>query len=255
MFQGDLFDCCKRRVHYSERIGGLAPLTALALNIMNSIDRLFNNSGVCMKGKIYYQPDRHRWMVYWYDQIARKNRFITKYKGNHMPCTAFKMNDGQMVFDKKGRLIPDKKKCKGYKLAEKLLSTIQGRWEQHENGECAFRIEEFTKNGWTDTIEYYYKWIKEDIKPKRKPATIAAYESYGRNWVETFFTETPVRLHEIKADTLVKMLNFIIKGLKKKPSKNPNTELILNIHFESPDMTGAAIHRLLKEKYNVKTIC
>ena len=205
-----------------------------------------------MKGKIYYQRDRNRWRVYWYDQKARKDRFIYRYKGQFMACSAFKMKGRQLVLDNRGRPIPDKEKCQGYAMAQKLRALIQGRWEQHQNGECQFRIEEFTRHGWTDVVEYYHKWIEDAVKPRRKPATVKAYESYGRNWIEPFFTERPVQLHEVEADTLISLLNFIVKGLRKKETISPNTKLILEIHKMEPAFSGAEIQRKIKAEHGIK---
>ena len=210
-----------------------------------------NTGGLCIKGSIQYQIDRNRWRVVWYDEKAHKNRFIYKYDGGYMPCTAFKMRNGQLILNKKNHPIPDKSKCHGYKLAEKLRALIQGRWEQAQRGECVFRIEEFTKDGWTDTVEWYYKWIKEIIEPGRKPGTVKAYKSYARTWVEPFFTKYPVRLHEIEYDTLMKFMNFIIEGLEKKSKyENPKTELILKAHKKHPEMDSPELCSLVMKKYD-----
>jgi len=156
-----------------------------------------------MKGNIQYQADRNRWVLVWYDKKTRKNRWITKYKGRYMPCTAFKMQGGMVVL-KNGRPVPDKKNCQGYEVARKLRSNMQNRAEQANKGECVFRIEEFTQDGWTDTIEYYDKYIKDVVAKRRKPATVAAYQSYARNWIKPFFTEHPVNrsLPSIRSDCM-----------------------------------------------------
>lgn len=60
-------------------------------------------------------------------------------------------------------------------IAQKCLSQIQGRWEDHQQGLCHFRIEEFTGKGWTDIIEYYEKWLKEVIEQRKKPATLKCF--------------------------------------------------------------------------------
>lgn len=176
-----------------------------------------------MTGSIRYHSDRNRWSVYF------KRKTIYKYNGHYMPCTAFKMKNGQIILDDHGRPTPDRSKCKGYQLAQKLLSLIQGRWEQSIRGECKFRIEEFTKSGWTDTIEYYNKWIDEFVTKRRKPATVKAYRSYSRNWIEPFFTQHPVRLHEIEFDLLVKMMGFIIDKLRKKNPDGNVGKTALNV--------------------------
>ena len=118
-----------------------------------------------MKGKIYYQSDRNRWRVVWYDNKTKKNIHIYRYNGHFMPCTAFKKTNGKEIKGKNGTSLPDKNKCTGYKIADKLRSAIQSRYEQSQRGECIFRIEEFTRDHWTDTIEYYQKWLDDVIKP------------------------------------------------------------------------------------------
>lgn len=161
-----------------------------------------------MKGKPYYAADRHRWRVGWWDEKVKKFRLIDKYNGNYMPCTAFeKEKNGQYRLDGKERFIPDKEKCQGYKLAQKLLALIQGRWEQAQRGECTFRIEEFTKKGWTDVIPYFEKWL--ETKAKKKPATYKGYKSYFKNWIKPFFETHPIQLHEVQLDTLDKLLDSI----------------------------------------------
>jgi integrase len=160
-----------------------------------------------MKGKPYYASDRNRWRVGWWDEKAKKWRLIDKYNGNYMPCTAFKMNAGQILLNEKNKPIPDKDKCQGYKLALKLLALIQGRWEQANRGECTFRIEEFTKRDWTDVIPYFKKWL--GTKEKKKPATYKGYKSYFKNWIKPFFESYPVQIHEIQLDTLDKLLDSL----------------------------------------------
>ncbi len=139
-------------------------------------------SKVCMKGSIFFQKDRGRWAVSWYCQLTKRNYTITRYKGEFMYH---------------------------HKIAEKCLAMIQSRWEEHQNGLCQFRIEEFTGKGWTDVIQFYEDWMHDVIEPKRKPATVKGYWSYLHNWIEPFFSENPVMLHEIHLDTLNKFLNYI----------------------------------------------
>lgn len=95
------------------------------------------------------------------------------------------------------------------RIADKLISALQSREEEHKAGLATFRIEEFTGKGWTDAIEYFEEWMREVVEPKRKPATVKGYWSYFRNWIRPFFEKHPVRLHEIQLDTLTKLLNFI----------------------------------------------
>ena len=134
----------------------------------------------CMNGSIFYENDRGRWAVSW--RYAGKACLIRRYKGEYM-------------YDRS--------------IAEKCRALIQSRWEDHLNGNCQFRIEEFTARGWTDVIEFYSEWLETVIKPQKKPATYKCYKSYMVNWLEPFFTQNPVRLHEIQLNTLNKLLNFI----------------------------------------------
>lgn len=205
-----------------------------------------------MKGSIHYQSDRNRWRVVWYDNKIHKHHYIHKYNGNYMPCTAFIMKNSQIVLDHKGKATPDKARCQGYKLAQKLLALIQGRYEQSQRGECAFQIEEFTKSNWTDVIDYYQKWITEVIQPKRKPATISAYKSYLKNWIKPFFTNHPIRLHEVELDSLYAFLNFIIDGLEKNSySSNPKTKIVLKLHKKFPKLKSPGLRKKIIEENNV----
>lgn len=171
---------------------------------MDSIDKAKRNryplplkmkGGMCMKGSIHFQKDRKRYVVAWYCSVTKKPYFITRYKNEFMYHE---------------------------KIAEKCLSAIQNRWEQHQAGHCVFRIDEFTGNSFTDVIDYYKNWVDEVIAPKRKPATVAAYMSYYRSWIVPFFTEHPIMMHEIQLDTITKFLNYITAKLR---AKNPESNI------------------------------
>jgi integrase len=142
-----------------------------------------------MKGSIFYHKNRGYWVVRWYDTLTHRAYNIYAYQGDKM-------------WDRR--------------YAVKLLSIMQARWEQHQRGECTFRIEEFTKSGWTDVIEYYELWMKNVTEPGCKPATIKGYWSYFRNWIRPYFERHPVRLHEIQLDTLTGLLNSITLSGKGK---------------------------------------
>jgi hypothetical protein len=124
-----------------------------------------------MGGSIYFEADRGRWVVSWRAGQDGKAVKIRRYKREFMACTHY---------DKDGR--PDLRRCNGYKTAVKLRSLIQARWERYLDGKCEFRLEEFTGELWSDVIEFYKEWMRDDVVPKRKPATIHCYESYLRNW-------------------------------------------------------------------------
>ena len=133
-----------------------------------------------MKGSVFFDKDRGRWAVSWYWQGSP--RVIRRYKGEFMYHE---------------------------KIAQKCLAMIQGRFEQYQQGLCEFRIEEFTGKGWTDVKDFFTEWMDNEIRPNCKPWTVYGYESYWRNWLEPFFTQYPVMLHEIQLDTLNKLKNSI----------------------------------------------
>ena len=141
-----------------------------------------------MKGSIQFQKDRQRWCVSWY--YAGRHWTLTRYKGMLMP-----------------KIHPDKKKDEGHKMAEKLLAMIQGDYENYLSGYGSFRMEKYAQGGWTDVIEYFQEWL--ETKKRKKPATYKGYNSYFKCWIKPFFEKNPVMLHEIKLDTLDKMLDFI----------------------------------------------
>ena len=172
-----------------------------------------NREKLVKKGSIIFHKDRARHSVSWWCGFDKRTYVITKYKGLFMPCN-------QLSNDRQRCMNP--LRCDGYKIAEKLLHSIQNRLEEHLNGQCQFRIEEFTGKNWSDVLDYYENWMKHYIEKKRKPGTINPYWSYFRNWIKPFFTQHPVKLHEIRASTLDSLLNFIVDGLKKKHRK-PDT--------------------------------
>ena len=209
----------------------------------------------CMKGKIYYSPDRCRWRVYWYDEVAKKDRHIWKYKGEYMPCTAFKMNKGKPVLDKKNRLIPDKEKCQGYERAQKLLTMMRNRYEEAKAGLCEFRIEEFTKDEYHEVADFYKDWIENEVAKRRKPATIKAYRSYHKCWIKPFFNKANnVRLHEVDLGTLMSFLDYILNGLEKQVNAGANqkTQLVLQTHAEHPDLKSPALSKLIHNKHGIR---
>lgn len=148
-----------------------------------------------MKGSIVAELDRGRWCVSW-PQHGKRIK-VRRYNRQFMPITAFK--DGK----------PNPAKCYGYAMAQKLLAMMQARWEQHINGQAGFRIEEFTGQNWSDVCEFYQMWMRDVVEKNRKPSTIHCYWSYYRNWIAPFFKSHPVLLHEIKLDTINKLLNTI----------------------------------------------
>jgi len=133
-----------------------------------------------MSGSIFFQKDRGRWAInFWFQGKCHR---IVRYKGD------FLESEG---------------------MATKCLALIQNRYEQYLRGEYAFRIEEFTGKGWSDTLEFYREWMKDVVELSRKPATIKCYRSYYKMWIGPFFKANPVMLHEIQLDTLTKLKNSI----------------------------------------------
>jgi hypothetical protein len=205
-----------------------------------AVDSCGSKGEHCMKGSIFPQKDRGRWAINWYCSIQKRSFVITKYKNHFMPITHYERSpNGVPILDDKEFPIPDKGRCQGFKTAQKLLASMQGRWEQHVQGICQFRIEEFTGKGWTDVLEYYEKWMKKKIVPKRAKATIDGYWSYYHNWIKPFFQKHNYMLHEIIEGTLDDLLSDILEGLS---NKNPNGNIgktAQNIMY--------AFHRMMKQ--------
>ncbi|MFO7555035.1 MAG: tyrosine-type recombinase/integrase, partial [Desulfobacterales bacterium] len=143
-----------------------------------------------MPGTYWQQGDR--WIVGWWDKESKKQHKITRYEGLPMYHEAY---------------------------AIQILSELRAEWKMSLKGLCQFRIEKWTGKGFTDVIEYYEQWLKEVIEPKRKPGTVKAYQSYLDNWIAPFFRKYAIMLHETQLDTLNKLLNTILKGLKEKAEK------------------------------------
>jgi len=139
-----------------------------------------------MKGSIYFQKDRGRWIVSWFED--GKIHKITRY-------------NGELMYHRK--------------IAEKCLASIQARKEDSTHGLCRFDIREFTGKNWSDTIDYLETWI-EAVEDTLSPATYKDYRNSIRNHLIPFFRSHPVMLHEIQYDTLVTLLNSIKRSGKGK---------------------------------------
>src|SRR5208283_701652 len=108
----------------------------------------------------------------------------------------------------------DEKKDIGYITAQKLLSLIQGDWERHLRGEILFRIEKYIGEVLTDIVPYLEQWL-EDRRPNLTPGGYIKYRTAVRNYLIPFFRDIcPVMLHEVRYDTLVRLMNWI-KGSGK----------------------------------------
>ena len=136
-----------------------------------------------MSGSVFFRKDRRQWAIAWYWQ--KKRFIISRYKGRLMQQTH-----------------PNPKKDQGHIDANRLLAQMQG---DVENG--VFRLEKYTKEGWTDTLSFFEEWL--ETKKKKKPATYKGYRSYYKNWIEPFFVVHPVFLHDIQLDTLDALLDSI----------------------------------------------
>lgn len=146
-----------------------------------------------MKGSIYLRKDVRipYWFVQWY--MNRKSYKISKYIGEREPMY---------------QTHPVKERDAGYRKAQKLLALIQGDWERHERGEIIFRIEKYTREFYTDVIPYLQEWL-DAKEPELTPGGFDKYKRDVKNYLVPFFTENPVMLHEIRYDTLIKLVNFI----------------------------------------------
>jgi len=127
----------------------------------------------------YWEQDG-RWVVGWWHTEHKKQYKISRYEGMTMRHEDY---------------------------AKQLLAEIRAAWKMHQKGLAPFRIEKWTKKGYTDVIEFFEEWLK--TKKKKKPSTYKGYKSYLKTWIAPFFEKHPVMLHEIQLDTLDKMLDFI----------------------------------------------
>ncbi|MGD0821576.1 MAG: tyrosine-type recombinase/integrase [Desulfomonilia bacterium] len=166
-------------------------LTRVAANSIISPNS--NVGGVCVKGSIVLRSDVKvpYWVVSWPHQ--GKVYKITKYPGEKEPMY---------------QRHPKKDHDIGYKKAEKLRALMQG---DEERG--IFRIEKFIGEHLTDIIPYLENWL-EDRRPNLTPGGYIKYRTAVRNYLIPFFKEHPVMLHEIRYDTLVRLLNWV-KGSGK----------------------------------------
>ena len=201
----------------------MTPQEKYIIQLQKALKTQIGQSDV-MKGFVQYQADRCRWAVAWWDTQTTKKLLITRYKGELIPCTAFKTERGVPLLDEKGRLIPDPDKCQGHARAERMLQEIRRRQEQADKGECQFRIEEFTKANYVAVADAYETWLKEVIKPNRKPGTTKGYESYLKIWIRPWFEKHPTPLHEIDLTHLMSFLTHLKTNLAAN-NPNPNANI------------------------------
>jgi integrase len=178
--------------------------------------------GVCMKGKVYLRDDVRLpyWFVRWH--MAGKSYKIPRYIGEREP-----MYQTHSVRERDA----------GYRKAQKLLALIQGDWERHERGEVAFRIEKYTGELYTDVIPYLQDWL-DAREPTLTPGGYAKYKRDVNNYLIPFFTKYPVMLHEIRYDTLIKLVNFIDGSGKQKKNVVDTLRCCLRFAHKSERISG-----------------
>jgi integrase len=170
-------------------------LTTPNIEIYTQLPDLSGEGGVCMKGSIILRTDVKvpYWIVHWSHQ--GKVYKISKYLGESDPMY---------------QRHPDKTRDIGYKKAEKLRSQMQADVERG-----VFRIEKYIGEYQTDVIPYMEQWL-EDRRPNLTPGGYIKYRTAVRNYLIPFFIDNPVMLHEIRYDTLHKLLNWIPGSGKHK---------------------------------------
>lgn len=156
---------------------------------------IWSIGGVCMKGSISLRTDRKSpyWIVNW-PQDGRVYK-ISRYLGER-----------ELMYQT--HALPHKDI--GYKKAQKLLHMMQSDVERD-----VFRIDKYTGTITTDIIPYLQEWLAA----RESSLTPGGYEKYKiavNKHLIPFFTENPVMLHEIRYDTLIKLMNWIPGGGKNK---------------------------------------
>ena len=135
-----------------------------------------------MKGKIGYAAHVKRYYVSWYDREHQKTYKVYHYKG-------------EPLYDSR--------------MAERLLSCMQADVEKG-----VFRIEEYTELP-CKVSDYLKEWL-ETVKPTLAPATYKDYRGSIENYLIPFFEKERIRLHEVRYDTLMRILNSINREGKGK---------------------------------------
>lgn len=139
--------------------------------------------GWCMSGSIHYHKQAKCWFVLWYDKTQGKAVKIYRYRG-------------EKIYDRR--------------IAQKLLAQMQG---DTENG--VFRLEKFTKQEWSEPADYLWRWLAA-IENSLSPATYKDYFNSIKNYLEPFFRQRRIFLHEIGFDTLQELANSIDRTPKGK---------------------------------------
>jgi len=141
-----------------------------------------NGGGVCLKGKVYKHKQGY-YFVKWYDRQTKKSYYLYNYNGEKMYHP---------------------------KIADKLLGQMQN---DEENG--IFCIDKYLTDKWVDVSKYLWEWLGA-IEKTISPATYKDYHNSIKNHLGPFFKQHNCRLHEIRYDILVKLLNFIQRSGKGK---------------------------------------
>ena len=103
-------------------------------NLYQPSDTLESDKNVSTIGSIFPQRDWGRLAVNWYCSLEKRSFVITRYNKLLIPITCYKLlPNNTFVIDDKGFPIPDRERCHGYKIAQKLLAAIQGRWEREKD--------------------------------------------------------------------------------------------------------------------------
>jgi len=159
-----------------------------------------SNGGVCMKGSVVLRKNVR--LPYWYVSWPHNGKVfkISKYLG-----------ESDLMF----QTSQQTKRDQGYQKAIKLRAMIQADWERHQKGELVFRIERYIGERTTDIIPYLEQWL-EARRPNLTPGSYKKYRTAVNKHLIPFFREHPVMLHEVRYDTLVKLLNWVSGSGKNK---------------------------------------
>lgn len=132
-----------------------------------------------MKGSLQFRGNREGgyWRIAWYNEQAHKLVFISR------------NTDGSRMETRR--------------QAEKLLAWMQRRVE-----DGTFRLDEFTKQRWSEVADYLWTWFGL-VENELAPNTRRQYRSTIKCHLEPYFTAHRIRLHEVRHDTLKELLNGI----------------------------------------------
>jgi integrase len=158
------------------------------------------NGGICMKGSVVLRNNVR--LPYWYVSWPHQSKVykISRYMG-----------ESDLMY----QTSTQKKHDQGYQKANKLRAMIQADWERHLRGELVFRIERYIGERTTDIIPYMEQWL-EARRPTLTPGGYKKYRTAVYVHLIPFFKLNPIMLHEVRYDTLVKLLNWVSGSGKNK---------------------------------------